>query len=71
MNHLEHMELLIKAIQHEPILLNEGIPTNKEDMLDEFNIKITRSGVTLHIDMGPKSSEFHDCKHINRQDRPL
>ena len=60
MNHLDHLEAAIKAIQQEPILLNEGLPTTREELLDEFNIKITRSGVTLHIDMGPKSGEGYD-----------
>ena len=60
MNPLEYMDVLINAIQQEPILSDEGLPITTEALLDEFNIKITRSGITLHVDMAPKSGEGHD-----------
>lgn len=60
MKHLRHLKRVIDAIQRESIFCNEGIPTIEEALLEEFNVRINRKGITLHVDLAPKSGKGHD-----------
>ncbi len=60
MRHLKYLRMVLEAIQREPLLLNEGLPTTEEAFLEEFHIKIDRKNITVHVDIAPKSGEGHD-----------
>jgi len=56
----EYLEILVEAILMEDLLRHEGIPDTVEEMLEEFDVKLTPMETYLLVDMAPKSGEGHD-----------
>ena len=56
----EYLKFLVEAIQKDDVLRREGIPDILEEILEEFDVKLTTIETYLLVDMAPKSGEGHD-----------